>query len=188
MNNFGRITDMEVQSKSGKKKILHVPNQQNPGFIREFLHHSGPTGANQTVYYRCKNCRLLKERQNRQNPGQNQRPVPTISARDGDIKTDHNNPKQPHFCGQGTAAAVARADEVVRDARQECRRAGKRPREAYGDSVVGLAAKFPHLDQQEREDIEASLPAFRSVRRGLERNRNAGIPPIRDIMNIPGKH
>ncbi len=80
---------------------------------------------------------------------------------------------------------AAVADELTREARNDARRTGKRPRLAYNDSVAQIPAKLANRDPAVRDDVENNLKRFEKVARGLQKGRRFNVPAIPDVHQIP---
>jgi len=67
--------------------------------------------------------------------------------------------------------------------RDEVRRTGKRPRDAFTEMMTNIPKKFKSEDVQTK--VVLQVPAFQSVRRQLSRHRVERCVPVPDPTNIP---
>jgi len=61
--------------------------------------------------------------------------------------------------------ADAEAKQLDRNMREDVRKTGKRPRDAFTETMASIPKKFRTADQQ--SSIVARLPAYREVKRGV---------------------
>jgi len=67
--------------------------------------------------------------------------------------------------------------------RDEIRRTGKRPRDAFTEMMTNIPKKFKSEDVQTK--VVLQVPTFQSVRRQLSRHRVERCVPVPDPTNIP---
>lgn len=134
MDDFGKISDFEVNLKHGNHKVVRYPNT-----IYEFHWKSGPFGQDNTINYVCKQCKLVKNK----NPTIGK--VPTMSVRNGIIITDPVNPENAHFCLPLSASKV-QTQKAGREERYHRRRSEKRSRQDNANTKCL------------RKDMKASTP------------------------------
>ena len=75
------------------------------------------------------------------------------------------------------------ARQMDRSMRNDVRRSGKRPREAYSDMVWSVPKKFKDSDSQ--AEILKVMPTYSDVQSQLSRHRQHQCTPIPDPLNIP---
>ncbi len=98
-------------------------------------------------YYKCTAC--LKLRKQNSNLGI----VPLVTVKDGNIVTDPDFPKSPHFCNPKSEASAI-ATEIDRENREVIRTTGKKPRIQFNDSVAEIPQKFNEKPEAVRDAIK----------------------------------
>jgi hypothetical protein len=73
--------------------------------------------------------------------------------------------------------------EMDREMRLDVRRTGKRPRDAYMETLVSIPKKLKTSTEQEA--VVGKFPSFNEIRRPLNRHRIADHMPVPDPLNIP---
>ena len=73
--------------------------------------------------------------------------------------------------------------EIDRTMRSEIRTTGKRPREAYTESVSSISKRFKSSEKQAA--VISSFPTFPEIRRQLYRHRDATHIPVPDPFDLP---
>ncbi|CAN8013333.1 unnamed protein product, partial [Ixodes persulcatus] len=127
--------------------------------VREYIFNSkyGRPGAPLVKYYVCLGCR--KEREAKALPGG---PLARMKVLEDGRVFDMSN--TPHFCTPLSMAQVA-GKHFERDHRLSLPNCGaRRAKDAYEEMRVKLTDFLNEHPAQEREDIERSLPSFKSVR------------------------
>ena len=79
--------------------------------------------------------------------------------------------------------ADSAARQLDRTLRHDVRTTGKRPRDAFTDMMASIPKRFKASDVQ--AEVIAKVPAFREVKRQLNRHRSERCVPIPDPLNIP---
>jgi len=75
------------------------------------------------------------------------------------------------------------ARQLDRSMRDDVRKTGKRPRDAFTDMISSIPKKFKSADTQ--ADVVLNVPSFESVRRQLSRHRAERCIPVPDPLDIP---
>ncbi|KAM7315607.1 uncharacterized protein ISCGN_005390 [Ixodes scapularis] len=127
--------------------------------VREYIFNSkyGRPGAPMVKYYVCLGCR--KEREAKALPGG---PLARMKVLEDGRVFDMSN--TPHFCTPLSMAQVA-GKHFERDHRLSLPNSrARRAKDAYEEMRVKLADFLNEHPAEEREDIERSLPSFKSVK------------------------
>ena len=67
--------------------------------------------------------------------------------------------------------------------RADIRQTGKRPREAYTDTLVSIPKRFKNTS--DIETFVTDFPSYEEIRRQLYRHRDVSYIPVQDPYNIP---
>jgi len=73
--------------------------------------------------------------------------------------------------------------DMNRTMRSDVKKTGKRPRDAYTETLTSIPKRFKTSDEQEA--VVSQFPTFSEIRRQLTRHRQATHIPVPDPCNIP---
>jgi MULE transposase domain len=94
------------------------------------------------------------------------------------------DPEEDHHVDcRPVAEATIDVTEMDRAMRSDVHTTGKRPRDAYSDTVLSIAKRFKSTEEQ--AVVIEKFPTFSGVRRQLSRHRDALHVPVPDPFNIP---
>ena len=82
-----------------------------------------------------------------------------------------------------TYVAESSTRQMDRSMRDNVRRSGKRPCEAYSETVLSVSKKFKESTSQ--AEIFQVMPTYADVRSQLSRHRKHQCTPVPDPLNIP---
>ena len=88
-----------------------------------------------------------------------------------------------HEACKGVPLAEVESRQIDRQIRDAVRTIGKRPREAFSDTMCATPKRYKSEELQQQVIVNA--PTYASVRRLLSRHRAQRCTPIPDPLNIP---
>lgn len=175
--NFGEATYRLNQEL--KMTLLQYNSIMNPGRIYEYRKNRSKQLSNGTIneYWLCRTCDNLKRRNGREENElySNITVSNNLILRDPDI--GH------HSDCDGVAFGEANAKTLDREARQSCKNGRKRPLEAHTEMTSQAVRRFRRAN--ELDEVEASLPQYRSMKSGLRRWFHKGRIPVADPYDLP---
>lgn len=152
-----------INSKFLNKQLLIVKSCRTVGLVYKFHKKS-------EKHYACSSCKSLGKSR-----------IVTVS---NDRIVGIKHPEDDHHADcKPVPEALINVTDIDRTMRADVRKTGKRPRDAYQEALTSVTKKFKSSSQQ--EGVVGNFPAFREIRRQLDRHRDATHIPVPDAYDIP---
>jgi hypothetical protein len=152
-----------IKSYRLKQQLLVFKSERKVGYSFKFV-------KNKLNQYACLSCKKLGKSR-------------SVTVTDGRI-VGKKHPEDDHHEGcEPVAQSEIDALDMDRDMRHSVRETGKRPRDAFSDTVCSITKKFK--SSAEQEAVVVRFPAFNEVRRQLIRHRTAQHIAIPNPLDIP---
>ena len=150
-------------SKFFNKKLLVIASERQVGTVFKFHKKTAKK-------YTCASCKSLGKSR-------------LVTVKDGRI-VGFKHPEDDHHpnCRPVPQESIDGL-EIDRTMREDVRRTGKRPREAYEEAVATIPKRFKSTAEQEA--VISKFPAYSEICRSLNRHRMAEHIPVPDPNNIP---
>jgi len=152
-----------IRTKKLKQQLLIFKSIKRVGKVYRF-------GKNKGNEYVCLSCKKLGKYR-------------TVKVNEGRI-VGNKDPDDDHHVGcEPVSQSEIDALDMDRDMRHSVRENGKRPRDAYSDTVSSIAKRFKTSEEQEA--IVVQFPSFGEVRCQLTRHRTVQHIPVTNVLDIP---
>lgn len=154
-----------VKSKFLKQQLLVIQSERKVGFCYKFA-------KNTQSQFVCLSCKKLGKYR-------------SVTVREGRIVCKKHPEDDHHEQCEPVPQSEIDALEMDRDMRHSVRDTGKRPRDAFNDTVTSIAKRFKSSEEQ--ADVIVRFPAFSEVRRQLSRHRSSQHIPVPNPLDIPSE-